>query len=152
MARTAELQHLRRAFWNAICEGQPTAAAAKRSGVSQDRGFRWFRECGGVSPVELSEPTDRYLSLAEREEIACGLEWGESMRAIGRGIGRCASTISREIRLNGQPGRPYRAVAAQTVAETRRRRPKPRKLANERLRSRVQEGLEKRWSPEEIAA
>ena len=152
MATMAELQHVRRAFWRAIREGLPTATAAKRSSVSQGRGFRWFRECGGVSPVELSEPSDRYLRLAEREEIACGLERGESMRAIGRRIGRVASTISREIDLNGQPGRPYRAVAAQAAAEARRRRPKPRKLANERLRARVQQDLEKHWSPEEIAA
>ena len=152
MARTAELQHVRRAFWTAIREGLPTVAAARRSGVSQDRGFRWFRECGGVSPVELDEPTDRYLNLAEREEIACGLERGESMRAIGRRLGRCPSTISREIDLNGQPGRPYRAVAAQVAAEARRRRPKPRKLADLRLRAEVEKGLEKRWSPMEISA
>jgi IS30 family transposase len=105
-----------------------------------------------VSPVPLTEPTGRYLGLTEREEIACGLERGESMRAIGRRIGRPASTISREIALNGQPGRPYRAVAAQAAAETRRRRPKPRKLAHEPLRVRVQQGLEKRWSPAEISA
>jgi transposase, IS30 family len=152
MARTAELQHVRRAFWTAIREGLPTVAAAKRAGVSQGRGFRWFRECGGVSPVELSEPSGRYLSLTEREEIACGLERGESRRAIGRRIGRCASTISREIGLNGQPGRPYRAVAAQAAAEQRARRPKPRKLADERLRARVQKDLEDNWSPQEIAA
>jgi transposase, IS30 family len=152
MARSVELQHQRRAFWTAIREGLPTVAAAKAGGVSQDRGFRWFRECGGVSPVELSEPSGRYLSLTEREEIACGLERGESRRAIGRRIGRSGSTISREIDLNGKPGRPYRAVAAQAAAEARRRRPKPRKLADERLRARVQQDLEDNWSPQEIAA
>ena len=152
MARTAELQHVRRVFWRAIREGLPTVAAAKQAGVSQGRGFRWFRECGGVSPVDLSEPTGRYLSLSEREEIACGLERGESMRAIGRRIDRTASTISREVGLNGQPGRPYRAVPAQAAAEARRRRPKPRKLAGEWLRAEVQKGLEKRWSPAEISA
>jgi transposase, IS30 family len=152
VARTLELQHQRRAFWTAIREGLPTVAAAKRAGVSQARGFRWFRECGGVSPVELSEPTGRYLTLAEREEIACGLERGESMRSIGRRLDRHCSAISREVRLNGQPDRPYRAVPAQAAAEARRRRPKPRKLASERLRARVQEGLEKRWSPAEVAA
>src|SRR5687768_15503069 len=134
MGRTAELQHVRRAFWRAIRQGASTVAAATQAGVSQGRGFRWFRECGGVSPVELREPTGRYLSLCEREEIACALERGESMRAIGRRIGRTASTISREVDLNGRPGRPYRAVAAQAIAEARRRRPKPRKLADERLR------------------
>jgi transposase, IS30 family len=152
MAMTAELQHVRRAFWTSVREGLPTVAAAKRAGVSQDRGFRWFRECGGVSPVELSDPSGRYLNLTEREEIACGRERGESMRAIGRRIGRAASTISREIDLNGQPGRPYRAVAAQAAAERRARRPKPRKLADPQLRARVQQDLEDNWSPQEIAA
>jgi transposase, IS30 family len=152
MAMTAELQHVRRAFWRSVREGLPTVAAAKRAGVSQGRGFRWFRECGGVSPVELSEPSGRYLNLTEREEIACGRERGESMRAIGRRIGRAASTISREIDLNGQPGRPYRAVAAQAAAERRARRPKPRKLADPQLHARVQKDLEDNWSPQEIAA
>jgi transposase, IS30 family len=152
MARTAELQHQRRAFWRAVRDGLPTIAAAKRAGVSQVRGFRWFRECGGVSPVELSEPSGRYLELADREEIACGLERGDSMRAIGRRLGRSASTISREITSNRPPGRPYRAVAAQAAAEARRRRPKRRKLADERLRARVQKDLEDNWSPQEIAA
>jgi transposase, IS30 family len=152
MAMTAELQHVRRAFWRSVREGLPTVAAAKRAGVSQGRGFRWFRQCGGVSPVELSEPSGRYLNLTEREEIACGRERGESMRAIGRRIGRAASTISREIDVNGQPGRPYRAVAAQAAAERRARRPKPRKLADPQLHARVQKDLEDNWSPQEIAA
>src|SRR5918993_900449 len=152
MAMTAELQHVRRVFWRSVREGLPTVAAAKRAGVSQGRGFRWFRECGGVSPVELSEPSGRYLNLTEREEIACGRERGESMRAIGRRIGRAASTISREINVNGQPGRPYRAVAAQAAAERRARRPKPRKLADPQLHARVQKDLEDNWSPQEIAA
>jgi transposase, IS30 family len=152
MARTVELQHQRRAFWRAVRDGLPTIAAARQAGVSQVRGFRWFRECGGVSPVELSEPTGRYLDLAEREEIACGLERGESKRSIGRRLNRSASAISREVRLNGRPGRPYRGVPAQAADADRRNRPKPRKLAGERLRAQVQEGLEKHWSPAEISA
>jgi IS30 family transposase len=152
MARTAELQMQRRVFWRGVRAGLPTVAAARSAGVSAHRGFRWFRECGGVSPVDLGEPTGRYLSLAEREEIACGLERSESMRAIGRRIGRSASTISREVDLNGRPGRPYRAVAAQVTAEARRRRPKPRKLEHEPLRVAVQARLERKLSPQQIAA
>jgi len=62
--------------------------------------------------------------------------------------------VSREIALNGpeRPGRPYRAVAAQQAAEARARRPKPRKLEHQPLQARVQSELEKKWSPEEIAA
>jgi len=152
MGRTAELQHQRRAFWRGVRQGLPTVAAAKRAGVSADRGFRWFRECGGVSPVELAEPQGRFLSLSEREEISRGLAAGLGVRAIARATGRSASSISREVRRNRPPGRPYRAVTAQTAAEQRARRPKPRKLAHQRLRARVQQDLEDNWSPQEIAA
>ena len=33
-------------------------------------GRRWFRHGGGMRTLELAEPTGRYLSMAEREEIA----------------------------------------------------------------------------------
>jgi transposase, IS30 family len=152
MARTAELQHLRRGFWRGVREGLSTVAAAKRAGVSADRGFRWFRECGGVSPVSLAEPIGRYLSLSEREEISRGLAAEMSFRAIARHLGRNVATISREVDQNTSDGRQYRAVAAQVAAERRARRPKPRKLENPALHARVTADLEKRWSPEEIAA
>jgi transposase, IS30 family len=152
MARTAELQHLRRAFWRGVREGLSTVAAAKRAGVSADRGFRWFRECGGVSPVSLVEPIGRYLSLAEREEISRGLAAEMSFRAIAGLLGRNVATISREVDRNTSGGQQYRAVAAQVAAEKRARRSKPRKLENSALHARVTADLEKRWSPEEIAA
>jgi transposase, IS30 family len=152
MARTAELQHLRRGFWRGVREGLSTVAAARRAGVSADRGFRWFRECGGVSPVSLAEPIGRYLSLSEREEISRGLAAEMSFRAIARQLGRNVATISREVDQNTSDGQQYRAVAAQVAAEKRARRPKPRKLENPALHARVTADLEKRWSPEEIAA
>ncbi|WP_137159673.1 IS30 family transposase [Blastococcus sp. CCUG 61487] len=105
-----------------------------------------------MSPIALAEPTGRYLNLAEREEISRGLAAGLTVRAIARGVGRSASSISREIRRNRPPGRPYRAVTAQVAAEQRGRRPKPRKLAHASLRDEVQKGLTKRWSPAEISA
>ncbi len=152
MARTAELQHLRRGFWRGVREGLSTVAAAKRAGVSADRGFRWFRECGGVPPVSLAEPIGRYLSLSEREEISRGLAAEMSFRAIARQLGRNVATISREVNQNTSDGQQYRAVAAHVAAERRARRPKPRKLENPALHARVTADLEKRWSPEEIAA
>ncbi len=144
-----------RAFWRAVVwEGASTAAAAKTAAVNDSTARRWFRDGGGVAPLELTEPEGRYLSLSEREEIAIGLAQQLSYREIGRRIGRAASTVSREVRLNGpdRPGRPYRAVAAQQAAEARARRPKPRKMQHEPLRAVVQAGLETKWSPEEIAA
>ena len=151
MVRATELQHLRRAFWRGVRDGLPTVTAAKRAGVSADRGFRWFRECGGVSPVTLAEPAGRFLSLSEREEISRGLAAQLSLRAIARQLGRDAGTVSRELGRNRAPGGEYRAVAAQAIAEERARRPKPRKLENERLHARVEQDLKENWSPEEIA-
>jgi transposase, IS30 family len=151
MAGTAELQHVRRAFWRGVRAGLSTVAAAQAAGVSASRGFRWFRECGGVPPIDLAEPQGRFLSLAEREEISRGLAAHESQGEIARRLGRHKATISREIDRNSPPGGPYRAVSAQARAEQRARRPKPRKLHNERLHARVEQDLKDNWSPEEIA-
>jgi transposase, IS30 family len=154
MAWTAERQQLRRAFWRGVRAGLSTEAAAKRAGVSAGRGFRWFRECGGVAPLSLAEPIGRYLTQSDREEIAIGRATGLTMREIARRLGRQASTISRELRRDGalNAAGQYRAVPAQAAAEIRARRPKRRKLEDPRLNARVQQDLEDRWSPEEIAA
>jgi transposase, IS30 family len=97
------------------------------------------------------ELSGRYLSLAEREEIAVGLAAGLSMRRIAAGLGRPVSTVSREVARNGS-GLGYRAVQAQAQAEFRAARPKTAKLAvNERLRGQVACWLEERWSPEQIS-
>ncbi|WP_280365956.1 GbsR/MarR family transcriptional regulator [Nocardia wallacei] len=61
------------------------------------------------------------LTLDERECIAAGLTEGRGYTDIARGLGRPASTVSREVARNGGPGR-YRADRAHraTVARTRR--------------------------------
>ena len=153
MSRNVELQLLRRMFWRGVRDGLTTVAAAQRAGVSSTVGQRWFRDCGGVPPVDLAEPAGRYLSLAEREEIAIGVAQGLSRREIGRRIGRDAATVSRELRRNRPTGRrrDYRAVAAQTMAEERARRPKRRKLEHRPLHERVEKDLAEKWSPQEIA-
>jgi transposase, IS30 family len=154
MARTVELQHLRRAFWTGIRDGLSTVAAAGRAGVSDHVGRRWFGECGGVAPVELTEPKGRYLSLSEREELSRGVAARLGDAEIGRQLGRHRSTIWREKHRNGRPGRgadDYRAVPAQAAAEARARRPKRRKLEHEPLRTAVQDRLAQRHSPQQIA-
>ena len=87
----------------------------------------------------------RYLSFAEREEIALLRVQGHSMQEIGRRIGRAASTISREIRRNAAThngGLEYRATTAQWHADRSARRPKPAKLASKpALRTYVEERL-----------
>jgi IS30 family transposase len=93
----------------------------------------------------------RYLSVAEREEIAVGLAAELSVREIAAGLGRAPSTVSREVRRNGSRGR-YRALAAQSQADDRAARPKAARLAvNGVLRDWVQERLEKKWSPEQVS-
>ncbi|MER7701265.1 IS30 family transposase [Streptomyces sp. NPDC096095] len=92
----------------------------------------------------------RFLSLAERERIRDLRDAGQSLRAIGRALGRPASTISRELRNNsGAVG--YLPYAAHRASAARRPRPKEGKLAGESpLHAFVRDGLRRRWSPEQI--
>lgn len=57
-----------RAFWGKIAEGLTSEDAAVACGVSGPVGSRWFRERGGMPTIELSPPTDRYLSFEERDD------------------------------------------------------------------------------------
>ena len=74
----------RRRFWAAIALGLASEEAAARGGVSPAVGARWFREAGGMPPSTLapsSKPlSGRYLSLAEREEIALWRVQGHGVR------------------------------------------------------------------------
>jgi len=151
VARTVELQELRRAFWRGVRDGLSTVTAAKAAGVSAQVGQRWFRDCGGVPPLDLSEPVGRYLCLSEREEIAIGLSEGRSYRQIGRRLGRSGSTIKREVDRNRPAGKPYRAVAAQAATDARTRRPRRRKLEHPPLHEQVTAWLAEKWSPQQIA-
>ena len=142
---------VRAEFWEGVRSGlSPRDAGAA---VGRPKGAeRWFRLAGGVKGNGPGPVTGRYLSLAEREEIMAGLARGESYRVIGARIGRPASTVSREVRRNGPPGR-YRALRAQGMAEERAARPKTARLAADgELRDWVQQRLEMRWSPEQISA
>jgi transposase-like protein len=69
----------------------------------------------------------RYLSFAEREEIALLRVRGCSMREVACRLGRAASTILRELRRNAATrsgGLEYRATTSQWHAERSARRPK----------------------------
>lgn len=86
----------------------------------------------------------RYLSLAEREEIALLLVQGNGVCEIARRLGRAASTISREIRRNAatRSGNLDDRATAQWHAERAARRPKVARLAaNIALRSWVEDRL-----------
>ena len=136
---------VQRAFWRLIATGVTTETAAAVVGVSTPVAARWFHHAGGMPPISLDEPSGRYLSFAEREEIALLKVQDHGVREIARRIGRDPSTISRELRRNaatraGQ--RVYRAGVAQWKAQQAGKRPKPAKLAmNPRLRAYVEHRL-----------
>lgn len=91
------------------------------------------------------------LIAEERELISRELAKKRSHRSIAKVLGRHHSVISHEIHRNGGDDH-YRATAAEERAETKRRRPRPRKLeANQRLHDFVRYGLAHEWSPEQIS-
>lgn len=145
VARDAE----RRRFWGAIAAGFSSEDAAVEAGVSPAVGSRWFREAGGMPPTHLNRsstpPSGRYLSFAEREDLAIFRAQGHGVREIARRLERAPSTISRELRRNAATragGLEYRATTAQWHADRSARRPKPAKLAvNRALRSYVEDRL-----------
>ena len=139
-------------FWDGVRAGLGTREAAAAAGVSRSLAVLWFARAGGVKGNAPGAGSGRYLSLAEREEIALGRARGEPVRQIAARLGRSPSTVSREIGRNGGRG-VYRAVAAQARADARAARPKTAKLAgNGQLRAWVQGKLEANWSPEQISA
>ena len=91
---------VQRQFWRTIATGVTTAEASLTVGVSVPVGTRWFRHAGGMPPISLAEPTGRYLSFEEREEIAIMRAKDKGVREIARALGRDPGTISRELRRN----------------------------------------------------
>lgn len=136
---------VQRQFWRLIATGMSTAEASLAIGVSVPVGSRWFRHAGGMMPLSLDEPTGRYLSFAEREEIALLRAQDVGVREIARRVGRDPGTISRELRRNAatRSGKQvYRALVAQWKAQQASKRPKSAKLlGNNQLRRYVQERL-----------
>src|SRR5258705_7623803 len=160
---------LRRQFWLRIRAGALRDEAANALGLNHATGERWFSQAGGVIPAYVrARSSGRYLSLPEREEIFAGVERGNSIRCIAKGLGRAPSTVLRELRRNmwhqlyrgrNRHGfavrRPwiYRPSLAQQRADLKATRPKPAKLAtNLLLRELVQAKLKEQLSPEQIAA
>ena len=172
--------HPRRAEYDALrAGGVPRARAAAQVGVNirtardWDQGIRKNAHArilpdgrridyktGVVTYVDGSrEPTvfaleadlhPRFLTLVEREQIADLHRQGASLRAIGRELGRPASTIKRELdnRSDDDGYRPHRAHRAWAKERTR---PKASKLATDgALRQFVAAKLAVHWSPEQI--
>lgn len=137
--------------WQAWGEGESLRRIADRAGVPSHHVRRYLLRHGGVRPA-LPRRSPRHLSPGEREEISRGIAAGLSARAIAEGLGRSASTVSREIARNS--GRDaYRATVADERARVEARRSRvPRLASDERLRAVVLSRLELDWSPQQIAA
>jgi len=137
--------------WQLWGTGKSLSAVARAMGRHVTQVRRYVESMGGRRPARRRR-ANGCLSVGEREEISRGLACGESCRQIAAGIARSHTTISREVARNG--GRDgYRARNADLGAWQRARRPKPSKLAcNALLRAIVEDKLELKWSPEQIAA
>ena len=130
-------------FWAAMQRGEFITDAAAEAGTYRKKGARWLAAKGGVRPRRGRDLQGRYLSFGEREEVALGRAGGESVRSIAACLGRSPSTVSRELRRNGDGQRRYRATTAHALAYGRAARPKPAKLAtNLLLRAKVEKDLE----------
>src|SRR3974390_1128642 len=93
------------AFWDQVRRVGNPFDAAVAVGVSGSAGWKWFTDAGGVKPrvskPKRGGPRPR-LTVGERVEIQVGVGRNESLRSIGRRLGRPASTIKRELDNNGE--------------------------------------------------
>ncbi|MFE4024493.1 IS30 family transposase, partial [Streptomyces sp. NPDC059101] len=142
--RPSTRREIERLFWGEIAKGLTSEDAAVTVGAAPAVGTRWFRHAGGMPQISLTV-SGRYLSFAEREEIALLRVQGAGVREIARRLDRSPSTISRELRRNAatRGGKlEYRASVAQWKADLVAQRPKEAKLVvNHRLREYVQDRL-----------
>jgi transposase, IS30 family len=160
----APLMAQRHEFAQLIAKGVSNSEACRLVGVNRRTGTRWRygRTVTFKSGAALHYPpmattrtmclSARFLSEDERVLIADRVRAGVSLRAIGRELGRPASTVSREVRRNRDEAGLYRPFAAHRMALRRLVRPKERRLARDPvLQDKVQGWLDQRWSPEQIA-
>lgn len=116
-------------IWELWRKGTPMSPIARDIAKPPATVFSYLLYHGGISPRTRTRRAE-CLSAEERESISRGLASGTSYRAIGRELGRSASTISREVSRNGGPGK-YRAYDAEKQFLKRGRRPKPYLLTSE---------------------
>lgn len=137
-------------IWDRWQRGESLRAIGRAFDRPSSSIFAQLSPSGGIRPPERKR-SQLALTLLEREEISRGLAVNLSLRAIAVGLGRSASTISREVKRNGGVGH-YRASKADQSAWDRACRPKQCKLADNRFLSRVVASkLQLKWSPRQIA-
>jgi len=99
-------------------------------------------------------PKGRELTFFEREKIETYLRMKKTKKWIARRLNRDYSIIKREIARNSGEHLPYNAVAAQTIADRRKKKTNVRKLekvGNEKLAEYVEKKIRDGWSPQQIA-
>ena len=151
----------REAYLALVRQGVSSREACGIVGINVRTGKRWRNGSNptsgragapSITSVAPSAVRGRFLGEDERIVIADRHRGGATLHQIATELGRDRSTISRELRRNAHPvSGDYRPHAAQARAEARRPRPKTSKIAaNPALRQVVQDGLDLRWSPEQI--
>ncbi len=102
------------AVWTRWKRGESCVAIGRA--LDRDRGaiYTVVTARGGIPPPPRRR-SRLALRVREREEISRGLARGDSLRQIGRRLGRAPSTVSREVRRHGGR-RHYRAATAETQA------------------------------------
>lgn len=150
MGRPGLSAQQKKELWRRWREGQTLSEIGKVLGKHPGSIHGVVSLGGGIAPQARVRKAVA-LTLAEREDISRGLAAGLSMREIGRQLGRCGSTISREIARNAGVGR-YRAASAESRAWDMAKRPKASVLGRHaRLQQAVARKLRDDWSPEQIS-
>jgi transposase, IS30 family len=136
-----------------LVAGLNPCQAARASGVSPSYAYLVHHSMGGVYRPPGVTYSARYLDREERYELARLRECGLSVRAAAARMGRSPSTICRELARNADPRTGgYQPERAHRLAWERQRRPKPSRLSQRPvLRQRVQQMLDKRYSPEQAS-
>ena len=136
-----------------LAAGLKPYKAARAAGVSVTFAYGLHHKMGGVYRPPGVTYCDRYLDREERYELARLRESGLSLRQVAARLGRSPSTISRELARNAAPrGGGYQPERAHRLAWERQRRPKPSRLSQHPvLRARVQQLLDRRYSPEQVS-
>jgi len=147
--RMSAAEHAR--LWEAWGVGRSAREIAQDLNRARNAVQRVLEYRGGFAPPPRKRAKDR-LEAGQREEISRGISAGLSARCIAQRIGKHHSTVSREINRNG--GRAiYLATVAENSAWQRAVRPKCCLLRQRPvLCAYVIRGLQRRWSPQQIAA